>query len=236
MPSTEPESVPTPAYSAADAEFFFTEPQVEVPHGRKSVLYLLRREIQDCLFGQVCDERQALLLERRSRLFASTMVIFSGLDLLSIFASGRDSFHGAGKRFQTFLVRFGALSESDAAAIWRFRNSLMHSFGLFHRTPEGTPIRAWLFQQDSPAPVVRRVDEPLVAGGSVEGWELSVDDLFELFVNAQDCYRDRLCEDSHLQKGFAEVFPHYGALTHRGSGPQHRRLSRGEWPASWNRT
>ena len=228
--------MPASRYSRGDAEFFFTDPQAQVPDGRTSVLYLLRREIQDCLFGQIGDERKTLLLEGRSRLFASTMVTFSGLDLLSIFASGKDSWQGAGKRFQSFLVRFGAMTDEQAAAVWRFRNSLMHSFGLYHRTPQGTPILAWIFQQDNPAPVVRRVDEPLVGGGSIEGWELSVDDLYELFVTAMSNYRERLVEDADLQSGFAAVFPHYGTLAHYGPGPRPRRRSRGEWPASWQRS
>jgi hypothetical protein len=125
-------------------EFFFREPQQgDAPGDVQSTLYLLRKEIQDCLIGRLVSENRVVEQPDRYRLFASAMVIFAGIDLLAKFTSTG----GTEGRFTDYLVRFALDPVRDlgfasiqlprpvaiqASRIYDFRNALMHSFGLHH--------------------------------------------------------------------------------------------------------
>src|SRR5262249_55766975 len=95
----------------------------------QSVLYLLRREVQDCLIGTVIDE--SLVRDYtgdKHRVFATTMVLLSGIDLLGQFLDPRVNVE---QRFIGFVGTYMHPSEPDAAdALYAGRNALMHTFGL----------------------------------------------------------------------------------------------------------
>jgi hypothetical protein len=117
-----------------DVDFFFTPPTVDPAlHCRAaqsySVLYLLRREAQDCLLGTVIDEAAVRHYPGdKHRVFATTMVLLSGLDLLGQF---RDPTASVEKRFTEFVSSYLYPHEDDAAqALFAVRNALMHTFGL----------------------------------------------------------------------------------------------------------
>ena len=57
---------------------------------QQSVLYLVRREAQDCLIGKVVPESQVLRQFDQHRLFATVMVVFAGIDLVAKFAADRE--------------------------------------------------------------------------------------------------------------------------------------------------
>ncbi|MEQ1870931.1 MAG: class I SAM-dependent methyltransferase, partial [Vicinamibacterales bacterium] len=63
--------------------FFFHPPEQEWSETVHSTLYLLRREVQDCLIGRVGPEIEVFRADGRHRLFASAMVMFAGFDLLA---------------------------------------------------------------------------------------------------------------------------------------------------------
>jgi len=194
---------------------FFCEPVDSPPNGPGpegvSTLYLLRREVQDCLFGSICEERQALTQPERRRIFASAMVIFAGIDLLARFACSDVA--GTGQRFESFLQRFAhvdgrPMRPTEAGAVWAYRNALMHSFGFHFLATDGRIIPLHMYQADRPGPVVRQRGD---------GWELSVDDLYEMFALAIERYEEALKADVGLQAKFEAAWDKYGTIYVRGA-------------------
>lgn len=135
-----------------DVDFFFTPPTVEPTLHRRanhaySVLYLLRREIQDCLLGTVMEEAKVRHYPgAKHRVLATTLLLLSGLDLLGQFLSPRASVK---QRFQHFTAGYLYPHETEAAqALYAVRNTLLRSFGLHDATLhlslvlEQTPARA----------------------------------------------------------------------------------------------
>src|SRR5262245_24325897 len=80
-----------------------------VQSGFVSTLYLNRREVQDCILGDVIAEDAVAADPRRHRLFATVMVISAGIDLLAKFYAGSDKSGGpggVGDRIVGFAERF----------------------------------------------------------------------------------------------------------------------------------
>jgi hypothetical protein len=73
-------------------DLFFKNPVIEPDGPTQGVLYLLRREVQDCFIGKVVPEDQVIAesQKNRHRLFATVMVIMAGIDLLAKFYAGSD--------------------------------------------------------------------------------------------------------------------------------------------------
>ena len=96
-----------------EIEFFF-EPAVPLQRGPLfSVLHLARREMQDCLLGEVVPEDglEALLTpaycrHHSHRVVATCLVVWSGVDLLAKFYAGSDDRGGVSDRFLGFAERF----------------------------------------------------------------------------------------------------------------------------------
>jgi hypothetical protein len=116
------------------SEFFFTAPTIapakhQQDDAAQSVPYLLRREAQDCLLGTVIDE--SLVRDHagdKHRVFATTMVLLSGIDLLGRFLDPRANVE---QRFKRFVRTYMYPDEPDAAdALYAVRNAIMHAFGL----------------------------------------------------------------------------------------------------------
>jgi hypothetical protein len=199
-------------------EFFFRPPEREAaPRGIQSTLYLLRREVLDCFVGREMPEDQAIGQDERHRLFASAMVIFAGIDLLAKFTCDRG---GVEERFEDYLVRFaldplrnlGSATiqspqpvASQASRIFDFRNALMHSFGLHHEERGGQVIPLVLVRHESAAFDVVSLEE--------DRWILSLDDLYETFVNSIRRYQRMLNQgDEVLVARFNREFERFGKL------------------------
>ena len=73
-------------------DLFFKNPAEQPDGSIQGVLYLLRREVQDCFIGKVVPEDQVIAESQkdRHRLFATVMVIMAGIDLLAKFYAGSD--------------------------------------------------------------------------------------------------------------------------------------------------
>ena len=118
---------------------FFTPPTVDpatLPLDR-SVLYLLRRDINFC-FG--IDQVTGIADDPRGRaLFPGVMAIMAGMDLLGKMLDGDDSIGRAGERFRAFALCYlrkdnaVALTPVEAWCLWLLRNSMLHSFGLLSK-------------------------------------------------------------------------------------------------------
>jgi hypothetical protein len=124
---------------AEDIAFFFADPSAvgHAPHqlrGKVSTLYLVRKESQDCFVGKTLARADLALKLPRSRyrrLFATSMVLFAGLDLLAKFYEGDDDRRRIGHRFHAFVRDEMQLTAAEATALWSVRNTIMHSFGLW---------------------------------------------------------------------------------------------------------
>ncbi len=192
---------------------FFTPPETITPDDGPSVLCLLRREIQECLVGSVRTEGD--LVEQlinpcdhpaTHHLFASTMLMLTGIDLLAKFYAGCDS-DGVGKRFNNFAQKYIPHTPEDA--LYALRNSLLHSFGLYNKDKK-------LGLSNSPP---SGPNDALHTAPSVhdkaDGLGVYIPLLYRDFVGAIEGYKDdlRCGEDkSLLQDNFARMHPKYGTL------------------------
>jgi hypothetical protein len=124
---------------AEEMSALFLPPEIEPQSlGRVSTLHLLRREIIESLVdlgtvgGGMVTEERASELARTSphRIFASTMVMCTGIDLLGTLSAGDSG--AIGIRFQRILRRSAPqrFDELTARRVWGLRNGLMHSFSV----------------------------------------------------------------------------------------------------------
>ena len=165
---------------------FFEDPKVyRYPPGNFGVLYLLRRDIDQCLTHSI--------------LWPGAMAIMAGIDLLAKFECGDDP-GGVGRRFRGFVERYLHLSAPDSELMYLLRNSLLHSFGLYSES-RGV-VRRFRLTANQGA--------PLIAGPTKSCVDLfALDDSFEKALGE---YRARLQGDAALQSQFALMFPKYGAV------------------------
>lgn len=216
--------------SSEDIEFFFTTPEVlpESEQARRgnsfSVLYLLRREIQDSLVDLRCiypgglvqpeDRFAAALLDPgrgdgMHRLFASTMLIFGGIDLLGKFFAGNDQRGKVGKRFTGFVKAYMKSVNPDVA--WAARNALMHSFGLYDKDVDTTTGQ----DRSKKIALLQLPRRPIAdtAVTQVSGvWMVCIPLLYRDFTDAIHSYKKALSTDADLQKNFNRMFGEYGTL------------------------
>ena len=113
-----------------EADKFFQSPlQPRSLPGDFGILYLLRRDIIQCL-GKNPNTGAALGLQS---VWPGAMAILAGIDLLAKYLAGNDDRGGVGKRFREFVKSkyFGPISAGDEETIYQLRNALLHSFGLY---------------------------------------------------------------------------------------------------------
>jgi hypothetical protein len=202
-------AMPPRGWSAADREdvgFFFTPPHVAPQdhrraQGEHSTLYLLRREAQDCLYGRVIVEGDVREQQASPhRLFAATMVLMAGVDLLGRFLAPRGSVRA---RFVGFARAYLYPNPPDADALYAARNALMHSFGLY--STEARLVLSYGAVRDPPA--VRVHDG---------AWLVDVEQFFHDFVGGVRAYEQDIGNDNpaddDLRRRFAQVFGAYGLL------------------------
>lgn len=190
--------------------FFFAPPNPEQTDHTRSTLHLLRREIQDCLIGKVVDEDRVIgeARDERHRLFATTMVLVSGIDLLAKFYAGSDD-SGRGNiegRVVSFAKRylFGDEHSSGELAVALhvgFRNPISHSFTLHSKTHRMTLISDGMAE----GAVWRAKGQPNTFVVSLEG-------LFVAFIKAIGAYEADLRASADLQAKFEVVFDDYGSI------------------------
>src|SRR5438128_2783173 len=124
-----------------DIAFFFCEPTVNMDDHRRadgslSTLYLLRREAQNTFteLPAIVREDQVLAPDRSRyrRVFASSMVLFAGVDLLGRLSAPAPARRVGAiqQRFTHFAVRY-LPAVGDADVLYAARNAIMHSFGLY---------------------------------------------------------------------------------------------------------
>lgn len=91
-----------------------------------STLYLLRRDMEKCFSGS-------------PMYWLGAMAVLSGIDLMAKLYAGTDSGR-IGDRFEKFVNE--RMKPGDGANVWKLRNSLMHSYGVYYEVPDpaATPV------------------------------------------------------------------------------------------------
>ena len=177
--------------TTADAiHLFFEDPNIfRAPPGNFGILYLLRRDIEQCLASKIQ--------------WPCAMAVMAGIDLLAKFFTGRDQSGDVGRRFQFFVKEYFHCTESEGRLIYQLRNSLLHSFGLYFEDPLGTPRRFQL-QAGVGKPLIERED-----GGK---YRVDLPTLHQRFESAVEKYRQDLFRHSTLENNFAQMFSKYGCI------------------------
>jgi hypothetical protein len=188
-------------------DLFFRNPAEEPDGSIQGVLYLLRREVQDCFIGKVVPEDQVIAESQkdRHRLFATVMVIMAGIDLLAKFYAGSDENGGVGSRIRTFAREF-VFADLPSAQLFSevlyegCRNPMLHSFALQNKR-----FRMTLMQGFSHG-VLRRVK------GQPDWFVLSVEGLYVAFVRAVKAYEVQVRTNPQTQEKFVRMFEDYGSI------------------------
>jgi hypothetical protein len=186
-------------------DLFFRMPTLGPEGSQQGTLYLLRREIQDCLIGTVVPEDQVLEQKERCRLFATVMVIMSGIDLLAKFRAGSDENGEVGQRIKAFskeyIFRDLPSAELFSDVLYEgCRNPMLHSFTLHSKRFKMT------LMQGLTNGVIRTIH------GEPDWFVLSVEGLYLAFAAAVKAFESDVRTNAAMQQNFAKMFPHYGSI------------------------
>src|SRR6266508_2265415 len=168
-----------PKISSSRLDFLFRPPTFGTTSGWNSTVHLVRRECQETLANIKHHVPEELFPGKRPphRLFASSIVICSAIDLLGKLAFGDE--RSVTFTFGRTLRNYGSLSSVQARRIWDARNALTHGFGVrIIRKPRGRPpfvssVR-WQLTDDIQS-------EPVVRVGP-RRWQLGVPGLYRLLT------------------------------------------------------
>jgi hypothetical protein len=200
----------------AALDLFFQAPHANRIDGWVSTLFLCRKELQDCLIGTVVAEAE-LLTHKHHRLFATAMVALSGFELLGQILPPPPVPPKTKQReemFKRVVMEFGpapgeSISADQAGLLWSYRNALSHTFGLFHMDSFGRVVPIRFYDQNGPAPLVRKVIH-----GDDEGaeWEVNLDGIVETFLRAAWAVERHVRSTPALHGHFLQQFARYGRL------------------------
>ncbi|HUU89289.1 MAG TPA: hypothetical protein VMX17_16265 [Candidatus Glassbacteria bacterium] len=167
-----------------------------------SALYLLRREISSCLCIDP-NTGKKLKTACSQELFAATMLILTGVDLLGKFLHGTDKDH-VKDRFKHFITKyFSSVSQEDAIAIYQLRNALFHGFGLYSKDIKADKIYNFILQQKGTG---------LLHQLNKKDFKIDILTLHHQFENGIEKYYSDLKNNSNLRILFNRVFPEYGGI------------------------
>ncbi len=175
-----------------DITEFFREPSYEPwPPEELSVLFLLRREVYNCLHKQP------------RTIISASMALLAGIDLIGKFSEGNDDYQKASSRFKAFIQQYFNLSAEDATILYQLRNALLHSFGLYSESKD----KVYKF-----ALVAHTESGTIVKDLSNYQYQIDALCLHSQFEAAIKSYKDDLRENSTLIERFKEMLPNYGSL------------------------
>ncbi len=181
-------------------ERFFASPRVfDDSEAQLSVLYLLRRDIDQCMGTDPNTGEENCVGQV---LFPGAMAIMAGVDLLAKFYVGSDN-GGVGVRFRQFTKKFFKIKQCEAEVIYQLRNALLHSFGLYSKSRDGE--YRFVLTAEKNVPLVRR-------NPSNNCYYVGLRALHRRFEDAIGRYQKALRKDQDLQAKFARMFPDYGLI------------------------
>jgi hypothetical protein len=183
-----------------DAILFFETPntQKQIPN-EFSVLYLLRRDVLQCM-GIDPNTGNPI---NNSAIWPGTMAILAGIDLLGKFYAGSDQLGQVGQRFKDYIDKyFNGISTTDKDTIYQLRNSLLHSFGLYSQTHNGTIYRFTL-GQNLPSFITHTPPDKYL---------IDIRELHKKFKDSISRYCTDVTSNTNLQSHFNSMFPNYGKI------------------------
>jgi hypothetical protein len=179
-----------------DISLFFNDPTLPpASSGKFSVLYLLRRDINQCI-------------AMKQLLWPATMAMLAGIDLLGKFYAGKDG-QGVGLRFKDFVKKyFQPILLDDEETIYRLRNALLHSFGLYSKKETKNTKKEYYFNLILPevGPLVQQHPE------NPDMYLISIAALYDKFNAAIENYKKDVENDLALQGNFGVMYPYYGTI------------------------
>jgi len=176
-----------------------------------SILYLLVRDIQTCLNINPsiklnekfkCGECKNEINVRAQ--WPAIMGILAGIDLLGKFYDGSDSsgVGDVGTRFKKFLIKFFRTTQKESDALYKLRNSMLHSFGLY-----STSYKFMLLESKYEKFIeFKTIRTPPPAELAI----INVEKLYNKFMKSISLYQNSLKRDSALRQKFSDIFQHYG--------------------------
>jgi len=206
---------------AEEIDFFFAPPTPQQPPGRVSRLHLLRRELQDCIVGGEPTNDELAPLRRPPeewhRLFATCLVLWAGVDLLSKFYFGKPE-GTTGAEFQRFARRMLMLKPNRLSAKRQaeilyvgMRSPMVHAFGLHTagqpattKRPARAPIKVTLaFGRDLGYFVAR--------DAAPHTYDVNFTQLYARFILSIGRYRATL-KSAERRRHFRKVFREIGTI------------------------
>jgi hypothetical protein len=219
---------PAPSTLEEQLQFFFAEPDPTVTAGLRSPLALIRQEAQDCFLGTVVvPEPTEWDFSDPHRLFATAMILCSGIDLLAKFYTGQDdqdqersgeARKGVSKRFREFAERFIVNDSDDPETAAKVlyegaRNPITHSFTLHNRQDHKVMFGLGFDRHEVVALPI--APEVLCA--------ISLEQLFRAFFRAIREYQAAVRGSEKFQDNFSKMFTKYGTVqmaARMGSSPK----------------
>ena len=191
-------------------EFFFTAPykltEVSQLTATMSSLFMLRREVQFCLIGDLAPEDHVIdiaMSDGEYRLFATMMVTMSGVDLLAKFWAGSDAVGGVGERIKGFAERYMFANAKDPKRSGEIlylalRNPLLHSFTLYDKK-----LEIWMMNRQPQFDIIENPAKPGHVLISIEG-------IYLAFIRGLRAYHAELVTSSDLKTKFEAMYERYG--------------------------
>jgi hypothetical protein len=197
---------------------------------------MLRQEALECLVGPKRfgkgEDGAVAHPDWYRRLFASTMVIFAGIDLLAKFYAGNDdggstqrnekSMGAIRARFESFAETYMGSTEA-AETLWEVRNAMMHSFGLYIKEKDDQAGKVLRFASGCPAE--GRDTAPVLKNENEDVWTVCLQHLYDRFLEAVRRYQQDLKSgNTKLQDNFVLSLRFNSARSMSVCGPSR------EWP------
>lgn len=180
-----------------EIDFFFMNPnEFKDEPGKKSILYLLRRDIMTC-FGINANTNKPI---PTAAYFPGVMAVMAGIDLLAKFYAGNDKTKESGSRFLTFTSKYIDIENQEI--IYGLRNSLMHSFGTYSKGKDGAKKR---FRLDTASSV-------LVQQIETNQFLINIELLRDRFESACEQYYQDVKKSEELQQKFMNMMDDYGYI------------------------
>lgn len=170
------------------------------PSRQYSNLYLLRRDISACLGTDLVTKEPN---RPPAAQWPGAMAILAGIDLLAKFYSGDDT-GPVGTRYRAFLesTYFNNLHCDYSYILYHFRNSLLHSFGLYSYDKK--------LNKENWFSLVAKND-PLIEMLDPDHYKIDVLNLYKRFESSVELYLLDLKSDPDSQNKFFPFFHKYGS-------------------------
>ena len=176
------------------ARVFLAPCDEPVDNGR-SILYLLRRDLQD-QYGKESDPPGKIISP-----LLTTLGIMLGFELLTKYWSGH--YKTKAKDIENFLKNVAKLSAIQSVILTQLRHALAHGYCLQTKGYDGNMYAFWLDDNKDGSKVIEKKDSKYI----INIWELK-----KLFIKTIWKYQNFLAQSSDLEGKFMSTNANLGEL------------------------